>query len=195
MKIGGFTMLSIPLHPNQENLFPTPVWGFILNSEEYQSIDYTQYIIDISANISSVVKSNFGGWQSKDDLHTHGIFREFTSNLLRTASVILEPYTKQKLELQSMWANINTPNSFNWQHSHEGILSGVFYLKVPKNSGRLILVDTVVRRYNSPIKPSNYPIVPEKLVCIMFPSYLEHYVEPNMSNEERISVSFNIGVV
>lgn len=188
-------MHSIPTHSNQHNIFQTPIWGFLLKNEEYQSIDYTQYILDMAESTPSVIKSNMGGWQSSDDLHTHGIFKEFSGFLLRTAQTLLEPYTQKKLEIQSMWANLNTQHSFNWQHAHEGILSGVFYLKVPKNSGRLIMVNPAVRSFNSPIKQSNFPIVPEQLACIMFPSWLEHYVEPNLTNEPRISMSFNIGEV
>jgi uncharacterized protein (TIGR02466 family) len=195
MDISGFMMLSIPTHPNQHNIFQTPIWGFVLNNEEYQSIDYTQYIVDMAETTPSVTKSNVGGWQSSDDLHTHGIFREFSGFLLRTAKTLLEPYTQNKLEIQSMWANINTQYNFNWQHTHEGVLSGVFYLKVPKDSGRLIMVNPLIRSFNSPIKQSNFPIVPEHLACIMFPSWLEHYVEPNLTEETRISLSFNIGEV
>ena len=29
--------------------------------------------------------------------------------------------------------------------------------------------------------------------CLMFPSYYRHYVRPNLSNEDRISISFNFG--
>ena len=92
-----------------------------------------------------------------------------------------------------MWANINDKYNYNAHHTHEGILSGVFYLHVPENSGRLILVDPAVRNHNSVIKNSNYGIKPERLACIVFPSWLEHYVEPNQSDEYRISISFNIG--
>jgi hypothetical protein len=30
---------------------------------------------------------------------------------------------------------------------------------------------------------------------IVFPSYAEHYVEPNLSNEDRISISFNTKLI
>ena len=30
---------------------------------------------------------------------------------------------------------------------------------------------------------------------LLFPSYLEHFVEPNRSKEERITISFNVSVV
>ena len=182
------------MHSHQQNIFQTPIWGFIFNHEEYQSIDYTQYILEMSQSTPSVKKSNIGGWQSKDNLHTHGIFREFASHLVAQAKEVLVPYTNQPIEVQSMWANINDKYSYNWHHTHEGELSGVFYLKIPKNSGKLVLVDPAVRSSARVISNKNYSIQPEKLACIMFPSWLEHYVEPNMSEDVRMSISFNIGM-
>ena len=32
---------------------------------------------------------------------------------------------------------------------------------------------------------------PEKGKLVLFPSWLEHYVEPNLTNEDRISMSFD----
>ena len=180
------------MHPNQENIFHTPVWGFMLNDSHYQAKDYTDYVVEMSQTTPSYQKSNFGGWQSSDNLHTHPIFREFCGSLLKTMQSITCMYTSQEVHIQSMWANINDKGDSNAHHTHEGIISGVFYLQVPENSGRLVLVDPAVRNYNSAIKNSNYGIKPERLACIVFPSWLEHYVEPNQSNENRISISFNI---
>ena len=181
------------MHSNHENIFHTPVWGFIFSESNYQTFDYTDYILELAQTTPSESKSNFGGWQSKDDLHTHPIFREFCSSLLKTMESITEQYTPKKMEIQSMWANINTKYNYNAHHTHEGVLSGVYYCQVPENSGRLILVDPAVRSHNSVIKNNNYGIRPERLACIVFPSWLEHYVEPNQSDEPRISISFNIG--
>ena len=44
--------------------------------------------------------------------------------------------------LGNMWANINYPGSYNKQHIHPNSQwSGVYYVKVPKNSGRLFVED------------------------------------------------------
>ena len=64
---------------------------------------------------------------------------------------------------------------------------------MPANSGKLVLINPAVRSDGHLLRESNYPITPEKLACIMFPSWLEHYVESNLSNDMRISISFNIG--
>ena len=47
-----------------------------------------------------------------------------------------------KLGLGNMWANINPTYSYNKTHMHPNSLwSGVYYIKVPKNSGNLFLED------------------------------------------------------
>jgi hypothetical protein len=101
-----------------------------------------------------------------------------------------------------MWANINPPGGYNRTHIHPNSLwSGVYYVKTPKNCGHLKLEDP--RSVALMTRPRQVPgEQPQRLwrevhyepVCrkiIMFPAWLNHCVDPNQSNEIRISVSFN----
>lgn len=181
----------------QENIFSTPIWGYMLNSEQFHSVDYIKYIHKLREEEPSSRKSNFGGWQSRDNLQEDGIFREFSSVLLKIAKTILEDYTKQPMKsvhIQSMWANVNEQSHFNMPHTHEGALSGVFYLLTPENSGNIVFINPAVRSEMSVIKASNYAVSPKPLACLFFPSWLQHYVEPNLSDQPRLSLSFNVGV-
>lgn len=178
----------------QFDIFETPIWGYILSNEQYHVQDYINYILDLQQTTPSVKKSNFGGWQSKDDLNEHGIFQELSDVIKSLASDILKNYTDRPPYIQSMWANVNEKYTYNMTHSHEGELSGVFYLTIPEDSGKLVMVNPSVRSDTKVIRNKNYPIQPQNLACIMFPSWLEHYVEPNLSDKPRISMSFNIGV-
>lgn len=178
-------------------IFNTPIWGYVLTNEKYQAEDYLEFIEALYSSESSVSKSNSGGgWQSRDNLHAEPIFREFVNNILlkSIADGILKDYNVNEYKVQSMWANVNQKHSFNYHHTHEGYLSGVFYLKVPPKSGRLIFTNPNIRSVGHPVSSPNYPINPEPLSCIVFPSWLEHYVEPNESNGARVSISFNIGI-
>ena len=182
------------MHHNQHNPFETPIWGFLLKDQSLQTLDYNEYILDLADTEYSEKKSNIGGWQSRDNLDQDAIFQEFNRSILNVAEGILKEYTNQEPYIQSMWANINTKHNYNGQHTHEGELSGVFYCQVPEYSGRLVLVNPAVRSYISVIRNNNFYINPERLALIMFPSWLEHYVEPNQSDDPRISISFNIGI-
>lgn len=182
------------MHYSQHNIFETPIWGFMLNDQNLQTLDYSEYILDLSDTEQTQTKSNMGGWQSRDNLHEDPIFQEFNKTLLAASKGILENYTDKDPYIQSMWANINVKGDFNGHHTHEGELSGVYYCQVPKDSGKLILVNPAVRSNVSLIKNNNFPVSPERLALIMFPSWLEHYVEPNQSDDPRISISFNMGI-
>ena len=111
-----------------------------------------------------------------------------------------------KLGLGNMWANINPTYSYNKTHTHPNSLwSGVYYIKVPKNSGKLFLEDP--RPGPNTHMPRRIEGIPEALwrVCayepaegrmIFFPSWLPHGVDINLNTDKgeknwRISVSFN----
>tara|TARA_B110000977_G_C11087490_1_gene495303 strand:+ start:1038 stop:1598 length:561 start_codon:yes stop_codon:yes gene_type:complete len=185
------------MNEHATNIFNTPIWGYVLTSEKYQAEDYLEKVIELSSTEPSANKSNAGGgWQSRDNLQEDPLFKEFVNNTLikSIGQPILKEYGIVNPVVQSMWASVNNKHSFNYQHTHEGYLSGVFYLQVPKDSGRLIFTNPAVRSESHPIRQKNYPIIPQELACIVFPSWLEHYVEPNMSDEARVSISFNIGI-
>lgn len=182
------------MNEHQDNIFNIPIWGYILNEHQYQSTDYIDYILEMKENVPSVSKSNFGGWHSPSNLYEHGIFKELASLILNVAKDITQPYRRTSdLQFLEMWSMVNTKYNYNAHHTHEGIISGVFYLQVPENSGRLILCNPAVRSQSHPIRNKDFPVEPEQLALILFPSWLEHYVEPSHSNEERIAISFNIG--
>ncbi len=110
-----------------------------------------------------------------------------------------------RVRLTEMWANVLRPGGFNAIHDHGGCLwSGVYYVAAPEGIGDLVLLDPrgnapflrrpsygEARKMASRIAPlHNISCRPGRLV--MFPSWIQHHVEPNESEEPRISVSFNI---
>ena len=100
------------------------------------------------------------------------------------------------------WFNINGPRCYNTIHTHNDgsvYLSGVYYLTVPKDlCGRIIFHDPrggVIgaapdSKYFEYI--SNVMIQPEENMLYYFPSWLEHEVTCNLTDENRISISFNL---
>ena len=173
-------------------IFKTPIWGYVLKNEYYHISNYIDYLVEQQRTVPSVKKSNFGGYQTHDNLHEVNVFKEFVDVVQNISNNIFLPYSSDKLEIDSMWGNINNFSNSNASHVHEGVLSGVFYLKVPVNSGKLVFINPAVRSDGHLIRTKNYSIQPEFLSCIIFPSWLEHYVEPSDSQEDRISISFNL---
>lgn len=181
---------------NKNIIFQTPIWGFIIGDQRYQSKDYIDAILDLERTEPSVKKSNIGGYQTHDNLHAVPVFKEFCDMIENIGTSCFEESNgiRGKAKITEMWGNINYPNCHNAAHTHGEALSGVFYLQVPDSSGNLVLCNPAVRADGRLFRPSNFPITPKPLACIMFPSWLEHYVEPNLSSSNRISISFNMRI-
>ena len=84
------------------------------------------------------------------------------------------------------WFNAMGPGHVTSRHSHEEIdelLSAVYYVQVPKDSGDLILH----------AEPAVVRITPEPGLMVLFPPDLEHEVTENLSDRQRLSIAFNFG--
>jgi len=84
------------------------------------------------------------------------------------------------------WLNIMRPGDVTFAHTHdEGdeILSGVYYIDVPPDSGKLVLIDGVRREEVQPRSGMYVFFAPETL----------HEVTRNESGRARISLGFNFG--
>ena len=102
-----------------------------------------------------------------------------------------------EFRLQS-WINLHDRGGFNFLHVHEGsLLSGSFYLKVPAGSGRFAFRDPrpgVIHGYVKGAVANGYSdiyLTPEAGLLVLFPCWMEHFVEPHDSDEPRITIAFN----
>ena len=150
--------------------------------------------------------SNFGGWQSIPQyadfsnplLHQVliGVKKIFSSSVLRG---------EMKITVTDMWININGKGHFNKLHDHPGShFAGVLWIKSLQNSGKLDFENPFgfsrfheMKGYTEEFKSSfnchpAYYLSPKSGKMIIFPSSLNHSVGFNESDEDRISVSFNI---
>lgn len=94
--------------------------------------------------------------------------------------------------------NIQYPGDMFPLHSHShSHIACVYYLHVPENSGDLLLADPrgdtnwndrVDGRYSN---VSYERITPKTGLMVFFPSYISHMVEPNKSDQMRVSVVSN----
>ena len=84
-------------------------------------------------------------------------------------------------------------------HDHGGVIVAcVYYVKAPKNCGDLLLVDPRGSvnwdwESNDGFDGAKYKrITPKEGKLVIFPGYLLHAVDPNNSEEERVSIAINI---
>ena len=153
--------------------------------------------------------SNAGGWQS-DNVDTatpelQELFRAVTDKLNELHRYFnLKNSMRQVLE--DAWININKRGDFNYAHAHPGVFfSCVYYVKGGPNKGEIA--------FNTPIEAHAYTI-PDALVTshnaftahdlfippvtgelLIFPSWLKHDVRPNETDEDRISIALNSGII
>ena len=99
--------------------------------------------------------------------------------------------------LQS-WINMHDRGGFNFLHMHEGsFLSGSFYLSVPPGSGQFVFRDPRPGVIHGSVKgavPNGHGdvhLTPSSGLLVLFPCWMEHYVEPHDSGEPRITIAFN----
>jgi uncharacterized protein (TIGR02466 family) len=76
-------------------------------------------------------------------------------------------------------------------------LSGVYYLTAPQDCGDIVFRDPRPGALGAPFRLfkddcDHASFTPFAGLMILFPSYLEHFVLPSRSDEDRISISFDL---
>ena len=176
----------------KQQLWPTPFAGAKLNYIDNKLIE--EYILNFKKNNKGRKVSNQGGWQEALDPNDP-IFKDLSNTIQYVASSSFQVKPGPKKVNCQMWGNINYRGNWNNIHDHTGaFLSGVYYVKVPKDSGCLILRDprTIQLHEQSGEPDKHMTIVPQEGLLFLFPGYLEHMVTPSECDESRISIAFNL---
>ena len=106
----------------------------------------------------------------------------------------------KKIVLKNMWVVRQFKNEYNPIHFHSGNISGVGYLKIPKNitksRKRLKTNGTIdfIHGSKSFLNNSLFNHNPKIGDLILFPNYLMHTAYPFKREGERRSFSFNIDI-
>lgn len=166
------------------------------------------------ADPEGIERSNMrriGAWHSKNNLNCLPEFANFTAKV----TVAVQNYFDQlgydpvwKAVCSDMWANVSPKYAYSRSHHHgDSLCSGVYYIQSDPSSGCINFVDpreqAIIRPYYSEEafkerhhtwSKVHFEPIPGRL--ILFPGWLRHDVDPNMSEAEgetsnRISISFN----
>ena len=189
--------------------FSTPVWINQINNYESINKELKNYIYkEKEKNPEGINKSNVHGWHSDDfDLKNKNL-KNFVSEISKHLGVAIKDMSwdldSQLVKITTMWAIINHKDAFNEKHHHgNSALSAAYYVKAEKNAGDIVLFDPrQANVFHHPfskevnnINAQVQSITPSAGTLVLFPSYLEHKVNPNLSNEERIVISFNVSLL
>ncbi len=109
------------------------------------------------------------------------------------------------IKIINLWVVRQLKNEYNPIHYHDGQLSGVGYLKIPKNMNANKMVKNKKIKTNGTIdfingqrgflSKSIYNLNPKIGDLILFPNYLMHTAYPFNIDAERRSFSFNVKIL
>ena len=186
----------------RELYFPTPVYIANINDQNLNQ-QLERDIIAWSNRDKGLSRTNVKGWHSTTNMANLPEYKKLVNLLFEAQRTIYQQeHLDSEAYLGNMWANINPPGAMNRAHIHPNSLwSGVYYVKALPNSGYLKVDDPRAAASISRPKQKEGPtpsrlwreahFEPKAGRLIMFPAWLTHCVDPNNSNDIRISISFN----
>ena len=184
-------------------IFPTFVWKVQLRPKFHGEVN--KKVLQVLERMTESMPALAHGtaWQSDQLLHKLGDFHDLVSCFNATAKTVLQflRIGNDNFEITACWANISARGASHRVHNHpNNFLSGVYYVQTQSGADTLNFHDPrnqtgIIRPPVTELTEENTDQVVVKVrngTLLIFPSYLQHSVDPNTSNETRISVSFNI---
>ena len=189
-------------------LFSTPIWSFEL-PDKLSTHDLTAEILKLrSQDLQGLQITNQGGWHSGTNLLNHPPLSElfkWTAECCTSAfSELGWDFSLSKPTFNNAWAIVNGPGHSIRAHLHpNSLFSGVIYLQAKPESGSIAFLDprSGAQALMPPLRDSELNImggrfelepIPGQLH--LFPAWLWHEVGANRTNDERVCISFNVGM-
>ncbi len=157
------------------------------------------------ASLNGRTYSNDKGWQSPNiDLKTpelQDLLNEVSKSLAELHSHFKFRDTL-RLAVWEAWININPKGAFNYSHNHPGaVFSCVYYVKSEPDMGNIVfrtpnimqpftITGEMVTSYDT-FTMDEMEIAPRTGSLLIFPAWLVHFVRPNESDQDRISIALN----
>jgi len=184
-------------------MFPSLVWKLQIKSDLRDALRAS--VLAAIAEMRSGLRplAHGDGWQSEQALHQRDDFSDFVTCVNDGVAAILRFLRTgdEQYEITGCWTTVLAPRAAHKLHSHpNNFLSGVYYVCTPPGADTINFHDP--RRQTAVIRPPVVELTAENTdqvvvkvtdgTLLMFPSYLEHSVDANTSDGERVSVSFNV---
>ncbi len=183
------------------HLFPTCVWLHRLSGAAELNRRLQAALTPLRAEPSRA--KGAGTWQSRGDLHRQPGFEALAKAALTAGRGVCSflRWRYEGLEITNLWANVNFDDYGHHYHHHpNNHLSGVYYLEAAPGAGDILFYDPRPQAHVmepdveafTPATSGKHRYTAEPGLMLLFPSWLEHSVEPNQSGRERISLAFNL---
>jgi uncharacterized protein (TIGR02466 family) len=173
----------------------------ILNKEFDKKSKSKSKKVDYSSKLASQIKKEL---KISDKFTKKYLDKELKKNIIKFLSN--EKIQKIKeIKILNLWVVRQFKGEYNPIHYHEGDLSGVGYLKLPKGMTTNKMIKNKKVKTNGTIdfingqrgflSKSIYNVVPKIKELIIFPNYLMHTAYPFNIEGERRSFSFNAKII
>jgi uncharacterized protein (TIGR02466 family) len=192
------------------NLFPIPIKKVKIIPSEHQ---YNSLGSLIDRLLSSTSENNWAleSGKSTGELDLY-LYKKIEMKWLVDAALLhannywqdMDYRRGAKVSITSSWANLHTYGQVTGEHSHCGgavkaHISAVYYLKKPKDSGNIKFTDpleyihkmTPAHNYDETFGSTYCEVDTDQFDLILFPSWLKHQTQPNMSYDDRVAISIN----
>ena len=193
-----------------EMLFPTPLWCYSVS--DHQDLN-RRLLVEIAAR-RAVEKDranrNRVGWQSQHDLFdrtepAHVELAGHAERALLDAMHKMSSGSGSEIRIAcNGWINVNPPGGYIGPHTHpHALLSGSYYVDVPgaddAAGGSIEFVSPHAATHmggmiKSPMLLDKRRVRPQPGSILIFLSTQMHWVLPNRTDKDRVSIAFNLSI-
>ena len=196
--------------PEARFIFPNPFLTVRLDDSEALNRDLLKEIAKRQKAESGIGRSNQMGWHSATDLFerkepAHArLAAELRAIVAACTAKVMPDVPKDLLVRHEGWINLSPTYALNAPHDHPGSFwSGTYYIKVPvpadaedKLSGAIEFIDPrgsigSNARFETNFTRPKFTARPVAGTLLLWPSFVKHWVHPNLAGEERVSAAFN----
>ena len=196
--------------PEVRLLFPVPFITIRLDGSEALNKRLLKEIAKRQRTEPGMTRSNRYGWHSAPDLFqrtepAHAqLIGELHAMVAACTAKLMPDFPKDLEPIHEGWVNVSPTHAMNSPHDHPGAFwSGTYYVHVPvpsdpadKLSGAIEFIDPrgsigTNARIDAPFTRGKFTVRPAAGTCLLWPSFVKHWVHPNHSREDRVTVAFN----
>ena len=196
--------------PEVRVLFPVPFVTIRLQDAEKLNSSLLAEIATRRKSEPGIDRSNRYGWHSAIDFFeraepAHAELAQEIDSMVTAIAGKLTPDLPAGLKVvHEGWVNVSPTHAMNSPHDHAGSFwSGTYYVHVPmpedeadRQSGAIEFIDPrgsigSNAVLETPFTRGRFTARPAAGTCFIWPSFVRHWVHPNRSTEERVSIAFN----
>lgn len=185
-------------------LFPAFVWKAQLDAEIFRPVNAA--VRALLEELAPAARPRGTLWQSGHALHRRAPCAGLVAVIEAAVGEVLEflKIAPREFAITGCWGNVAAPGGWHRMHSHpNNFLSGAYYVQVQEGADTINFHDPrpqtgVLRPPVSALTSYNTDQVVVKVAVgtlLVFPAWLPHSVDPNASEADRLSVSFNAMLV